>query len=124
MSGYRLGMDTSDKHGPRVDEELQKDTRAGADAREPLRGADTRPDVVQDQPGVLDDVDADRRAEVARYIEPSVFPARPSQLAESATANFASQPVIRALESLPDQVYENTQAVWQALGGAVEDKRG
>lgn len=117
-------MDMSDKHSARVDEDLQKDTRAGEDAREALRPADSRPDVVQTQPGVLDDHDAERRAELARSIEPGVFPARPQQLVESAIGNFASQSVIRALQSLPDQVYENTQAVWQALGGPVEEKRG
>ncbi len=114
----------SDKHGARVDDDLQKDTRAGEDARDALRPTDSRPDVVQEVPGVLDDHDADRRAELARFIEPAMFPARPQQLAESAVGNFAPQSVIRALESLPDQLYDNTQAVWLALGGQVEEKRG
>lgn len=116
-------MDMSDKHSARVDEELQKDTRAGEDAREALRPADSRPEVVQTQPGVLDDHDAGRRAELARSIDPAVFPARPQQLVDAAIGHFASQAVIRSLESLPDQVYENVQAVWRAMGGPVEERR-
>ncbi len=116
-------METSDKHSARVDEEIQKDTRGGEDAREMLRPIDSRPDVVQTNPGVMDDHDAERRAELARSIEPGVFPARPAQLLESARGLFATDWVLRALESLPDQVYENTQAVWAAIGGPVEEKR-
>lgn len=123
MNGYRWGMDMSDKHSARLDEDLQKDTRGGEDAREALRHDDSRPDVVQERPGVLDDHDAERRAELARLIEPGVFPARPQQLVESASGNFAPQSVIRALESLPDQLYENVQAVWRAMGGPVEERR-
>jgi hypothetical protein len=116
-------METSDKHSARVDDELQKDTRGGQDAREQLRADDARPDVVQEQEGVLDDADAARRSELARSIEPSIFPARPAELEASAAANFASEGIIRALQALPDRVYENVQDVWATLGGPVEEKR-
>jgi hypothetical protein len=116
-------MEMSDKHGPRVDDELQKDTRGGEDARERLRADDARPDVVQEQDGVLDDADADRRSELARYLDPSAFPARPSELEASADRNFANDGIIRALQALPDRVYENVQDVWSTMGGSVEEKR-
>ena len=116
-------METSDKHGARVDDELQKDTRGGDDAREHLRAADSRPDVVQQQEGVLDDADAERRSALARAIEPSVFPARPAELEASAANNFAGDGIIKALQALPDRVYENVQDVWSTLGGPVEEKR-
>src|SRR5687767_10289328 len=116
-------METSDKHSPRVDDELQKDTRGGEDAREHLRANDTRPDVVQQQEGVLDDADAERRSALARAIEPSTFPARPSELEASAAANFAGDGIIRALQALPDRVYDNVQDVWSTMGGAIEEKR-
>jgi hypothetical protein len=116
-------MEMSDKHGPRVDDDLQKDTRGGDDAREALRADDARPDVVQEQEGVLDDADAERRSELARSIEPGVFPARPAELEASAAGNFASEGIIRALQALPDRVYENVQDVWSTLGGPVEEKR-
>jgi hypothetical protein len=116
-------MEMSDKHGARVDDELQKDTRGGEDAREQLRADDSRPDVVQEHEGVLDDQDAERRSELARSIEPSVFPARPAELEASAAGKFASEGIIRALQALPDRVYENIQDVWSTMGGPVEEKR-
>lgn len=116
-------METSDKHSARVDDELQKDTRAGADVREQQRADDSRPDIVQTQEGVLDVADAERRSALARAIEPGVFPARPATLEASAAANFADDGIIRALQSLPDRVYDNVQDVWTTLGGPVEEKR-
>ena len=116
-------METSDKHSARVDDELQKDTRGGEDARERMRLDDSRPDVTQTQEGVLDDADAERRAELARFLEPSAFPCRPSELEAGADRNFAPDHIIRLLQALPDRVYENMQDVWSTLGGAVEEKR-
>lgn len=116
-------MEMSDKHGARMDDELQKDTRGGDDARDLLRHDDSRPDVVQSNPGVLDDHDAEQRSELARMVEPSLFPARPAELEASAAQKFAPEGIIRALQSLPDRVYENIQDVWSTLGGAVEEKR-
>lgn len=115
-------MEMSDKHSARMDDELQKDTRAGEDVRDHQRADDTRPDVVQQQEGVLDDADADRRSELARFLDPSLFPARPSQLEESAAGHFAGDSLIRALQALPDRVYENVQDVWSTMGGPVEEK--
>ena len=116
-------METSDKHSARVDDELQKDTRGGEDARDRLRPDDSRPDVVQTQDGVLDDADASSRSELARFLEPSAFPCRPSELEASADRNFAPDNVIALLQALPDRVYENMQDVWSTLGGAVEETR-
>ena len=116
-------MDMSDKHSARMDDELQKDTRAGEDVREAQRADDARPDVVQQQEGVLDDADAAKRSELARFLEPSLFPARPSELEASAARNFAGDGLIQALQALPDRVYENVQDVWSTMGGAIEEKR-
>src|SRR5687768_12430284 len=116
-------MEMSDKHSARMDDDLQKDTRGGEDAREQLRADDSRPDVVQENEGVMDDHDAERRSELARSIDPGVFPARPAEIEASAVKNFASDGIIRALQALPDRVYENVQDVWATLGGPVEEKR-
>lgn len=113
----------SDKHSARTDDDLQKDTRAGEDVRQNLRADDSRPDVVQQNEGVMDDHDAERRSALARSIEPGIFPARPAELEASATENFADDGIIRALQALPDRVYENVQDVWSTLGGPVEEKR-
>ncbi len=103
-------------------EEFRRDE--GPDDDEPLSPVrEERPDVPQQQDGVLDDRDADRRADLARYIDPSVFPARPEVLLASAERNFAPDWIIAALRSLPDDVYGTTQEVWRALGGPIEERR-
>ena len=117
-------MEMSDKHGARMDDELTKDTRAGHEEIRQLDPDDARIDVVQTQDGVLDDHEAAARSEVARFLQPSSFPARADQLLESAKEAFATDEVIALLSTLPDNVYENVQQVWQTLGGEVEVKRG
>ena len=69
-------MEMSDKHGARMDDELTKDTRAGHEEIRQLDPDDARIDVVQTQDGVLDDHEAAARSEVARFLQPSSFPAR------------------------------------------------
>lgn len=116
-------MEQTSKHSARMDDDMQKDTRGGIEARDAGRSDDSRPDVVQQQPGVMDDHDAERRAELARSIEPHVFPARPAQLLESARGQFAADWILNALSKAPDQTYDNVQELWKALGGPVEQKR-
>lgn len=125
-------MELSDKHGPRVDEALKEDhsTRAqefrrdeGPEDDQPVSAdRDFRPDLPQDD-GVLGDRDADARADLARHVDPSVFPAHPDALVESAAGHFAPEWILRALRGLPDDVYDNIQDVWRAMGGAVEERR-
>jgi Protein of unknown function (DUF2795) len=70
----------------------------------------------------LDELEA--RSELARSISPSVFPADRDALLESASQNRAAQPVLDRLARLPaEQVFENPEAVWRALGGGTE-RRG
>jgi hypothetical protein len=116
-------MDMSDKYGARMADALTKDTRAGHEELRNPEVDEARVEVVQTHDGVLDDHEAAARSELARFLIPSVFPARPAQLLEVAEQNFATQPVLELLSTLPDQVYENVQAVWVALGGEVEVKR-
>jgi hypothetical protein len=122
-----------------VDDELARET-------EPLeRGAPVEPRVEEfrEQEGSADDepvvdarleggrsagsMDADEleaRSELARSISPSVFPAGRDALLESALRNHAAQPVLDRLARLPaERVFENPEAVWQALGGGAE-RRG
>jgi hypothetical protein len=130
----------SDKHSPRVDDELRHEV-------EPLeRGAPVEPHVEEyreqepagdDEPVVdarrvggrtaggpmgVDELEA--RSELARSVSPSVFPADRQALLDSARANHARQPVVDLLTALPaDQVFDNAEAVWQALGGHNERRR-
>ena len=131
----------SDKHSPMLDEALKHDTASLLDgapaesrsqeAREqegPAEGEPT-PDarITGDRdlpPGgmTLDDVNA--RAELARHLDHSVFPARPGELTANARRHFAPDDVVAQLDRLPDVIYETIQDVWKALGGRVEDSPG
>jgi hypothetical protein len=124
--GGRSGdVELSDKHGARMDEALKNDndtkTQEFRQEADPL--IEQRTDVHQEQPGVMDDAEADRRTELARFLDPSAFPARPTELLERAERHFAPEWVLGLLARLPDQAYENTQQVWAASGGQVEEKR-
>ncbi len=114
----------SDKIGPRIDEELERRT-------EPLeRGAPTPSRAEEfleeeapgdDEPGTdvrLTVDDAEARAELARHLQPSVFPADRDRLLASARDLNAPSPVIALLEQLPkDRQFSVVAEVWNALGG-------
>jgi hypothetical protein len=126
----------SDKHGPRVDEALQRDVRPleqGApveprveEFREQEPAADGEPEAEAVLAGgrtaaAMDPAEVDARSELARSISPSVFPADRAALLDSARQNQAGQLVLDRLARLPEgQTFENVQAVWLALGGSVE----
>lgn len=130
----------SDKHTPRLDEGLKHDTQSvvqgspvesrADEAREqegPGEGEPT-PDVrlfggrLPANGGEPTADELEGRAELARHLDPSVFPAHPAALLESAQRHHAPGWVFDALRSLPEHTYENTQAVWEALGGSVEHR--
>lgn len=128
----------SDKHGSRLDDALAHDTQsivqgAGGEARadegreqegpgdgEPtpdarlaggrLTGDGTRPT----------DDELEARSELARHLDPSVFPADGPTLAANAEGKHAPGWILDALRSLPDGRYPTTESVWEALGGTVE----
>jgi post-segregation antitoxin (ccd killing protein) len=132
----------SDKHGPLLDEQLEHETRSmvqGApvearsqESREqegPAEG-DPTPDsrlaggrAQQSEHWPTDD-ELEARAELARHIEPSVFPADRAALVASARRQHAPGWVLDNLDALPDgRRYETTEAVWEALGGSREARR-
>lgn len=69
----------------------------------------------------LDDLNG--RTELARYLEPRRFPARPDELAAHARERHAPGAVVAQLQQAPDRVYETASEVWAALGGRVETPR-
>lgn len=86
----------SDKHSPRVDEQLDHDTRS-------LR---------QGAP-----------VERARFLTPSAFPADREALVADAEANQAPAGVVERLQALPaGRDFGNVQDIWSALGGTVEHR--
>lgn len=128
----------SDKHGPRLDESLDRDVRSlvqgqpvearaqegreqeGPAEREPTpdaRVAGGRLIPIATWP-TDDEVEA--RAELARHLEPSGFPARPEQLRRTAAAHHAPAWIIDLLSALPDEVYDTVEDVWVAVGGSRE----
>jgi hypothetical protein len=129
----------SDKHSPRVDEELDHETRslqqgAPIESRVEEHREQEGPDEGQPTPDArltggrataasLDLDDAETRADIARFLTPSAFPADRAALVADAQANQAPAEVLERLQALPGgRAYENVQAVWAALGGTVEHR--
>ena len=128
----------SDKHGPRLDDEMGRETqpveRAGVDPhgeewRQPEPPADGESDVTRtpsrvDRGGVapgLEPGEAENRTEMARHLEPSAFPTDKKGVLRSAAANNAPDGVLGMLARLPDdQRFDTMQDVWSALGGGAE----
>lgn len=125
---------SSDQHGPRIDEDLdrmtQSVTRGGPvesraeEEREQEGPADEEPvpDAVIHPPGSGDAAgdDFELRSEIARHLEPSVFPGSRDDVIGSAQRAQAPADVLRWLERLPDGHYPNVESVWEALGGERE----
>jgi Protein of unknown function (DUF2795) len=115
----------SDKHGSRIDEEMKHETRGleqGAPVepraeesrqQEPAAEGEMAPDARPDVETL-----AEARAELARHLEPSVFPAAKESLLESASSQGAPNAVIGTLQRLPDgKTFRTFEEVWEALGG-------
>jgi uncharacterized protein DUF2795 len=127
----------SDKHGPRLDEGLKHDTGSlvhgspvesrAAEAREqegPANG-EPGPDALvhggpPSSPDTLSHDEVEARTELARHLQPSVFPADREALVESARGMGASDDLLTRLSQLPEGTFDNLEAVWEALGGRVE----
>src|SRR3954452_20892024 len=128
----------SDKHAPRIDEELKHDTSSlthgsplesrSTEAREQEGPADGEPTPgallardrpVQD-PDALTHDEIEARAELARPLQPRVFPADRTALADSARQEGAAAELVERLERLPEGTFDHLEAVWEALGGRVE----
>src|SRR5204862_7695302 len=62
------------------------------------------------------------RAELARRLDPSVFPARTELLRQTAARNHAPDWITDLLAALPDGTYDTSEDVWVALGGSREQR--
>lgn len=130
----------SDKHAARLDEGLKSDTRSmlqgspvesradeGREQEGPGDGEPT-PDArltggrLQDDGTRPTDEELEARTELARHLDPSVFPAEPAALLASAEGNHAPDWILDMLRNLPDASYPTTEAVWEALGGTREQR--
>jgi hypothetical protein len=129
----------SDKHSPRLDEELDHETwslRQGAPVESRVEEHREQEGPGDDQPtpdarlaggrataASLDLDDAETRADIARFLDPSAFPADREALLANAEGNQAPAEVLERLQALPGgRAYENVQDVWATLGGTVEHR--
>lgn len=129
----------STKHGPLLDEALKHETEPlehGGDSRaeewrrpEEDRDDAERPTVPANDPHAtggtppgMDAADVRGRSEMARWLQPSAFPADRDRLLQSAEETSAPDWVREAIQGLPDgESYQNMQDLWRALGGGTED---
>lgn len=123
----------SDKHNPRVDDAMAHDVDSLLHgSAEESRSQEAR---LQEDPAVapgrrfddvipgveITDADLEARAELSRHLAAAHFPATKGDLVSAAADDHAPEDMLASLRALPDgEVYENVQAVWQALGGNVE----
>jgi Protein of unknown function (DUF2795) len=129
----------SDKHSPRVDEQLDHETqslRQGSPVESRVEEHREQEGPGDDQPtpdarlaggrataASLDLDDAEARADIARFLDPSAFPADREALLANAEGNQAPAEVLERLQALPGgRAYENVQDVWATLGGTVEHR--
>lgn len=127
----------SDKHAPRVDDEMGQETGSlvrGAplesraqEPREQEGPADREPVpdalVTSGRRGTTESLspeEASRRAEFARHLPPSAFPGAPGELTAAARAGGAPDDVVDGLRSLPPGSYASAGEVWAALHGRRE----
>jgi len=112
----------SDQHGPRVD-----DAMAG-DAGSVTHGApvEARADEGREQESpngspVPPTDELHERSELARHLRPQAFPADRDALVRVAEEEHAPDSMQELLRLLPaGRRFDNIEAVWEALGGAVE----
>lgn len=131
----------SDKHGPRLDEQLEKETRAivqgGRDPRaEEWKSAEPSG---EDQPAVdlsadgtlaggvpegMTPEDLEGRAELASFLGKEIWPAEGAQIKARLLETQAPTRVVERCASLPDgRVYDNVGEVWVDLTGHKETHR-
>ncbi len=119
----------STHHSARVDEELHKETESllrGApieacaeDWRRMEPPADGEP--LPDSRVTVDDLEL--RTLLATSLRPSAFPGDRARLLAVAEEEHAEDRILEWLGSLPaTRVYPNVEAVWEALGGAKEQR--
>ncbi|MCA1824224.1 MAG: DUF2795 domain-containing protein [Mycobacteriales bacterium] len=134
-------MERSSQHGPALDDAMKRETesvvRGGRDShveewREAEPSGEDEPTVAPVlagglEPGTPDGMtraDVEVRAELAKHLRPSAFPANRQMLVQTATEESAPAPVLELLRQLPDgREFVNVQDVWSAIGGGTEEHR-
>ncbi|MCW2944169.1 MAG: hypothetical protein JWR24_886 [Actinoallomurus sp.] len=132
--------DKSDKHGPRLDDEMRHETeglvRGGGPTHaeewketEPVQtDAGRDPTSVRNArsegtPPGMTPRDVENRSALAQVLAGARFPATPEVLAEHAAGQGAPDAVVTALRELPERTYANVADVSDALGYGHETRR-
>ena len=128
----------SDKHTPRVDDQLKHETehltdgaptenrdqfrvQEGATEDEAALDPGHHPLLDEGAGNGLPEHEVERRSQLARHIEGSVFPADRDALLASAERTKAPDEVVVDLRQLPaDLTFDTLEAVWEAIGGEPE----
>jgi hypothetical protein len=129
----------SDKHGPRLDEQLQHETEGLVRGGGPTHvepGLDPEPvetDAGRDPtagtsretgtPPGMTAYDVEMRSAFAKVLAGAPYPATPGELAEYVAQEGAPEVTVRTLEGLPDGTYEGLPDVLDALGYGRETER-
>jgi len=122
----------STTHGPRLDEELKRETASleqgghearAQEAREHEGAADDEPRAeLVGSVGLLDDPVLARR-ELSRHLRRTAFPAGRHELLAEAERNDAPRAVLDLLAGLPDdREFATVYEAWDALGGELEPR--
>ncbi|QXJ20157.1 DUF2795 domain-containing protein [Actinomadura graeca] len=132
--------DKSDKHGPKVDDEIARETEGMVRGGHPTHAEEfkeTEPysddapwepaasggDPREGTPPGMTARDVEGRSALARTLTGVRYPARPGDLVHHAADGGASDDAIGALETLPDREYENVADVAEELGYGREERR-
>ena len=131
----------SDKHSPRLDEELEHETegpvRSGHSTHaeewkdpeppgEDQPDADLAPDstLVGGTPTGMTPDDVEGRAELASYIGKDAYPVVRAQVIDLVLRRHAPDRIVDLVKNLPsDRPFHNINDIWIAVGGHVESER-
>ncbi|TDC87781.1 DUF2795 domain-containing protein [Actinomadura sp. 7K507] len=132
--------DKSDKHGAKLDDEIDRETHGMVSGGHPTRAdefRETEP-YSDDHPGDpaesvageregsppgMSAQDVEGRSALARMLTGVRYPARPNELVRHAAEGGAPDEAVEALRSLPRREYENVADVAEELGYGREERR-
>jgi hypothetical protein len=132
----------SDKHGPRLDEAMEREVESlthGAPIESRVDPGREMEDAADDEPypeGIIEEIDPDdepettlprrdvrARSDLAVHLRPSIFPATAEVVVACAQEEGAPPDLIEALMGLPwGATFHTTEEVWEALGGHTEHR--
>ena len=131
----------SNKHGPRVDDELEREVQStlrgtgdsrAEEWREPEPSGEDQPEASlvpegddgSGAPQGMTSEEVEQRSRLGTYINRSVLPGDRAALRRTAEENEAPDDVLAEIDRLPsDREFRTVSEVWSALGHANETQR-